>query len=83
MKTFKRSALKTDWKDKIALVTGASSGIGAATTRKFTQEGMQVDIVARRLPRLQSLAKEIQEAGRKAEVIEVDLTPGIRTLAYL
>ena len=63
-----------DWKNKIAVVTGASSGIGTATARRLAHEGMQVVLVARRLDRLKNLAGEIQQAGGQAYVIAADLT---------
>ena len=53
-----------DWKNKIAVVTGASSGIGAATAKKLAEEGMQVVLVARRLDRLEDLAEEIRQERR-------------------
>lgn len=62
-----------DWKNKIAVVTGASSGIGAATARHLAKGGMQVVLVARRLERLLGLQAEIESAGGKAEAIEADL----------
>jgi short-subunit dehydrogenase len=62
-----------DWKDKIAVVTGASSGIGAATARRLAGEGLQVMMVARRIGRLDILVKEIQQAGGKADAMEADL----------
>jgi short-subunit dehydrogenase len=62
------------WKDKIALVTGASSGIGAATARELARQGMQVVLVARRKARLQELTDEIQSAGGKAQAIPADLS---------
>ncbi len=65
--------MKNDWKDKAAIVTGASSGIGAATARRLGQEGMQVILVARRKDRLQKLAEEIGQAGGKAYAIAADL----------
>ena len=61
------------WKDKVAVVTGASSGIGAATARKLAREGMQVVLVARRLDRLESLAAEIRQSGGQADAIAADL----------
>jgi NADP-dependent 3-hydroxy acid dehydrogenase YdfG len=58
----------------VALVTGASSGIGEATARQLAEEGAAVALVARRRERLESLAKEIGDAGGRALVIEADIT---------
>jgi len=63
-----------NWKDKIAIVTGASSGIGAATAKRLASEGMRVILVARRGDRLESLAQEIHAAGGLAYPIQADLT---------
>jgi short-subunit dehydrogenase len=63
-----------DWKGKIAVVTGASSGIGAATARRLAREGMQVVLVARRMERLEILADRIRLAGGRAHPIPADLT---------
>jgi NAD(P)-dependent dehydrogenase (short-subunit alcohol dehydrogenase family) len=54
------------WKDKQAVITGASSGIGAALARKLSAQDMQVLLVARRRERLQGLADEICAAGGNA-----------------
>lgn len=51
---------------KVALVTGASSGIGEATAFALGQAGASVAIAARRADRLESLAKRIEEAGGRA-----------------
>jgi short-subunit dehydrogenase len=61
------------WRNKIAVVTGASSGIGEATARRLAHEGMQVVLVARRLERLADLTLEILKDGGQAVAIPADL----------
>ncbi|MGE5591058.1 MAG: SDR family NAD(P)-dependent oxidoreductase [Bacillota bacterium] len=58
----------------VALVTGASSGIGEATARSLAEQGAAVALVARRQERLERLAAEIRERGGKALVIKADVT---------
>ncbi|MFE5083436.1 SDR family NAD(P)-dependent oxidoreductase [Streptomyces mirabilis] len=58
----------------VALVTGASSGIGAATARRLAEDGASVALVARRKGRLNDLATEIGKAGGTALVVEADIT---------
>ena len=61
-------------KDKIVLVTGASSGIGEACARVFAQEGAALILAARRLERLQALAAELtQTFDSKIQVLELDV----------
>jgi NADP-dependent 3-hydroxy acid dehydrogenase YdfG len=58
---------------RVALVTGASSGIGAATARALSSAGMAVALAARRRDRLDALAAEIAQAGGTAFVVIADL----------
>jgi NAD(P)-dependent dehydrogenase (short-subunit alcohol dehydrogenase family) len=61
-------------KSKVAVVTGASSGIGQGTAELFAQEGAAVVLTARRVDRLNALAERISEAGGKALVVPGDVT---------
>ena len=58
---------------KVALVTGASSGIGEATALALSMAGADVAIVARRAERLKALAERIEKAGGKVFAIEADI----------
>ncbi len=58
----------------VALVTGASSGIGEATARALAERGASVAIAARRADRLEQLAGEIESAGGKPLVLEADVS---------
>jgi NADP-dependent 3-hydroxy acid dehydrogenase YdfG len=58
----------------VALVTGASSGIGEATALALAEHGAAVAIAARRVDRLEALAQRIRDGGATALVIEADLT---------
>ncbi len=61
------------WQGKVALVTGASSGIGAATARAMARAGLRVVLAARRLPVLQGLEAELTGAGAQATAVRLDL----------
>jgi NADP-dependent 3-hydroxy acid dehydrogenase YdfG len=58
----------------VALVTGASSGIGAATARALAEQGAAVAIVARRKDRLEQVSEAISQKGGRSLVIEADVT---------
>ena len=60
--------------EKVAIITGASSGIGEATALALAAQGAQVVIVARRGDRLEKLAQQISETGGKALQIIADVT---------
>jgi len=59
---------------KIALVTGASSGIGHAVARGLAQAGASVVAAARRVERLERLASEIEAEGGQALAVRIDVT---------
>ena len=61
-------------KAKVAVITGASSGIGWGTADLFAQEGAAVVLTARRADRLNALAEKISEAGGKTLVVPGDVT---------
>ncbi|WP_260483419.1 SDR family NAD(P)-dependent oxidoreductase [Sphingomicrobium flavum] len=58
---------------KVALVTGASSGIGEATARLFAKRGASVVLAARRRDRLDALVEEIEQTGGTASAIDTDV----------
>ena len=64
----------TQFTNQLAIITGASSGIGAATARELARHGSRVVLIARRKERLQELSAEIQAAGGNAQVIAADLS---------
>ncbi|GMN04637.1 SDR family oxidoreductase [Croceitalea sp. MTPC5] len=61
-------------KDKVIVITGASSGIGRATAKLLSNEGAKVVLTARREEKLQELEKEITTKGGKAMSIIGDVT---------
>ena len=60
-------------KDKVALITGASRGIGEATAIGLAQAGADLAIVSRKLPDLEKVAQEIKKLGRKCLPVQAHL----------
>jgi NADP-dependent 3-hydroxy acid dehydrogenase YdfG len=60
--------------ERIAVVTGASSGIGAATARSLATDGFHVVVAARRAERIEAVVKELTASGHAATAVQVDLT---------
>ncbi|MGQ4808669.1 Gluconate 5-dehydrogenase [Candidatus Entotheonellaceae bacterium PAL068K] len=58
---------------KVALVTGASSGLGIEFAKGLAMAGADVAVVARRLERLQTVAKQLEALGVRAEAVPADL----------
>jgi short-subunit dehydrogenase len=58
----------------VTVITGASSGIGAALAHVFAQNGHEVVLAARRVPQLAALAETLRSSGLRAHILPVDLT---------
>jgi NADP-dependent 3-hydroxy acid dehydrogenase YdfG len=69
-------------KDKVVLITGASSGIGHATALELGRAGARLVVGARRTDRLEDLAAEIRAAGGTVEVRALDVTDRASTEAF-
>ena len=61
-------------RDKVVIVTGASSGIGKTTAERFAQRGASVVVAARRSEEGESVAKEIRKTGGEARFIRTDVS---------
>ncbi|MCI1680293.1 MAG: SDR family oxidoreductase [Ewingella americana] len=61
-------------KDKVIVITGASSGLGLAAARRLAQQGACLVLGARRIERLQQLADELNGEGHRAIAVEADVT---------
>jgi NADP-dependent 3-hydroxy acid dehydrogenase YdfG len=73
--------MSTSLDGTVALVTGASSGIGEATARALASQGAKVAVAARRLERLEHLASEIGGQGHTALAIQSDVTDQAQAIA--
>ncbi|MDR3298308.1 MAG: glucose 1-dehydrogenase [Candidatus Nomurabacteria bacterium] len=63
-----------DLKDKVAVVTGASSGLGADSARAYAKNGVNVALLARRKEKIDALAKELKDFGVEALAVQCDVT---------
>ncbi len=66
-------ARRSPWTGQVAVVTGASSGIGAATARRLAAEGVALALVARRGDRLEDLAQDLRRSGGIVRAYVADL----------
>jgi NADP-dependent 3-hydroxy acid dehydrogenase YdfG len=66
--------IQADLSDKVTVITGASSGMGAAMARRFAACGSRVVLAARRFERLEALADEIGQAGGTALAVRCDVS---------
>ncbi|GIT33518.1 MAG: hypothetical protein Ct9H300mP3_10490 [Gammaproteobacteria bacterium] len=73
MTEFSNPNFSIDLSDQVALVTGASSGLGYRFAKVLAKCGAKVAISARRVDKLEELAKEIREDGGTCEPIPVDM----------
>jgi len=71
----------TDLNGQVALVTGASSGLGSRFSKVLASQGAKVALAARRLDRLEALAQEIKDAGGDAIAIQMDATDADEMIA--
>jgi NAD(P)-dependent dehydrogenase (short-subunit alcohol dehydrogenase family) len=62
-----------DLRDKVAVITGAGTGIGKATALLFAREGAAIVLAGRRIEPLQQVAEEITQAGGRAEIVVTDV----------
>jgi gluconate 5-dehydrogenase len=63
-----------DLKGKVALVTGASSGLGVQFATALARQGADVALLARRVEKLDEVKKDIEKLGVKALAIQCDVT---------
>lgn len=63
-----------DLTGKVAVVTGASSGLGASAARAYAEAGASVALLARRKDKIEGIAQEINQNGGKAIAVQCDVT---------
>ncbi|MBI5478951.1 MAG: SDR family oxidoreductase [Deltaproteobacteria bacterium] len=69
--------------EKVAVVTGASSGIGAATAKLLGREGARVVLAARREAELEAVADSLREAGTPALTVKCDLSNEVEVVSLV
>ncbi len=69
--------------NKVAVITGASSGIGWEVAKLLASKGCKVGLLARRLPLLETLAKEIQASGGQAAFAQADVADRQQTVSAI
>ncbi|MGB6228876.1 MAG: SDR family oxidoreductase [Litorimonas sp.] len=74
------SSFTYDLSDRVALVTGASSGLGARMAKVLSAHGAKVALAARRANRLEDLRKEIEAHGGTALAVDLDVSDEAQTL---
>jgi short-subunit dehydrogenase len=74
---------KNSLRDRVVIITGASSGIGAATAVACGAEGMRVVLAARREALLQGVAAEVEAAGGEAMVCPTDVADAVQSAAMV
>ncbi|PSN32246.1 Dehydrogenase/reductase SDR family member 11 [Blattella germanica] len=62
------------WAGRVAVVTGASSGIGAAIVQEFVKKGLRVAGFARRVDRIQELSKQLKDSPGELHAVRCDIT---------
>jgi short-subunit dehydrogenase len=75
--------MNQDWHHSLALITGASSGIGAAIAQKFAEQGNRVILVARHLEKLNAVADSIRSKGGTAYCYTADLSDSSSRIALV
>lgn len=65
--------MRVDWRDKVVLITGASSGIGQAMALELARRGARLGLLARRADLLEEIAGEVGAAGGRALALPADV----------